>query len=371
MGDLKLDLNTDNILSDAEDTGGILGVELLANQKTTKSIDTSPKNSTGGYSSGGEESLKTSKEDYDFFKDNSSDNKVNEDIPLKENIKNVSVPPADDPMINQIKGSSNGGEFKPLHSMNSQEIKNEKIDLIYKFKKLEDQGIRTTINYNMNSQLEDMRNEYIKLKKQREVANSVKFQRKVMMAAVTGFEFLNSKFDPFDIKLDGWSESINENIIDYDEVFEELSEKYSGKSEIAPEIKLLMMLGGSAFMFHLTNTMFKSSIPGMGDIMKQNPDLMKQFAKAAVGSIGKQPETMDMRQQRQPFPRSNDPRQSPGRPQSRPEPQVRKRPDMNGPENIDSLMNQMNLQPNDMPDLDNISIISEDHESGGGFTLNL
>ena len=131
------------------------------------------------------------------------------------------------------------------------------------------------------------------------------------------------------------------------------------------------MLGGSAFMFHLTNTMFKSSIPGMGDIMKQNPDLMKQFAKAAVGSIGKQPETMDMRQQRQPFPRPNDPRQSPGRPQPRPEPQVRKRPDMNGPENIDSLMNQMNLQPNDMPDLDNISIISEDHESGGGFTLNL
>ena len=49
-----------------------------------------------------------------------------------------------------------------------------------------------------------------------------------------------------------------------------------------------MMLGGSAFMFHLTNTMFKSSIPGMDDILKQNPDLMNQFAKAAVGSIGKQ-----------------------------------------------------------------------------------
>ena len=26
-----------------------------------------------------------------------------------------------------------------------------------------------------------------------------------MMAAITGLEFLNSKFDPFDIKLDGWS----------------------------------------------------------------------------------------------------------------------------------------------------------------------
>ena len=51
-----------------------------------------------------------------------------------------------------------------------------------------------------------------------------------------------------------------------------------------------MMLERSAFMFHLTNTMFKSSIPGMDDIMRQNPDLMKQFASAAVGSIGKQNE---------------------------------------------------------------------------------
>ena len=46
------------------------------------------------------------------------------------------------------------------------------------------------------------------------------------------------------------------------------------------------MVGGSAFMYHLTNTMFKSSIPGMGDIMKQNPELMKQFAQAALHSMG-------------------------------------------------------------------------------------
>ena len=57
---------------------------------------------------------------------------------------------------------------------------------------------------------------------------------------------------------------------------------------MAPELKLLMMVGGSAFMFHLTNTMFKSSLPGMGDIMKQNPELMKQFAAAAVNTMGGQ-----------------------------------------------------------------------------------
>ena len=54
---------------------------------------------------------------------------------------------------------------------------------------------------------------------------------------------------------------------------------------MSPEVKLLMMVGGSAFMFHLTNTMFKSAIPGMDDIMKQNPELMKQFTNAAVNSM--------------------------------------------------------------------------------------
>ena len=38
-------------------------------------------------------------------------------------------------------------------------------------------------------------------------------------------------------------------------------------------------------MIHMTNTMFKSAMPGMDDIMKQNPDLMKQFTQAAANSM--------------------------------------------------------------------------------------
>ena len=202
-------------------------------------------------------------------------------------------------------------EFKPIHRLTPQDIKNEKIDLLYKFKKLESQGIRTTMNYNMNSHLEDMRNEYIKLKKQREIDNAVKFQRKMLMACVTGLEFLNNRFDPFSVKLDGWGESVNENLNDYDEIFEELNEKYGGGGDMAPEIRLLFTLAGSAFMFHLSNTMFKSSIPGMDDVLQQNPELMKQFAEAAVGSMNKGPQQgMPGQQQQQQRPSINGPTKS-------------------------------------------------------------
>ena len=34
-----------------------------------------------------------------------------------------------------------------------------------------------------------------------------------------------------------------------------------------------------------------------------------------------------------------------------------RRPDMNGPDGIDSLIKTMNLEPNKIPDLDNISLV--------------
>jgi len=91
--------------------------------------------------------------------------------------------------------------------------------------------------------------------------NAEKLGAKILLTTITALEFLNTKFDPFDLKLDGWSESVHENIDDYNEVFGELYEKYKSNTKMPPEVKLIMMVGGSAAMVHLTNTMFKSSTP--------------------------------------------------------------------------------------------------------------
>ena len=368
-GDKKINLENNNSPSALNiKKDDLFGVDLLANAKSRTPELIVSNNISDGYSSGEESNKSTKKEDYDFFNDTNEQSQgpgpgpsPGPGPPQGRGMGNVSDV-INDPLINESKGAESG-EFKPVHTMTGQDVKNEKIDLIYKFKRLENQGIRTTMNYNMNSQLEDMRNEYLKLKKQREIESSIKFQRKVMMAAITGAEFLNNKFDPFDVKLDGWSESVNENVNDFDEVFEELYEKYGGKSDVAPELKLLMMLGGSAFMFHLTNTMFKTSIPGMDDIMKQNPDLMKQFAKAAVGSMNQQQVNPNMMR--------ND---MPNNYQNNQNNQNNQRNEMNGPSSLDDIINEININQN-IPDLDNISLISGDTDrrsnTSGGITLNL
>lgn len=170
----------------------------------------------------------------------------------------------------------------------SKDILKEKFEYLRKLEDLEAKGVRLSKKYSMDSNLDEMKGEYNLILEEKEKSNSVKFQGKMLMAMITGLEFLNNKFDPFDVNLDGWAESVNENISDYDEIFGELHAKYRSKAKMAPELKLLFQLGGSAIMLHMTNTMFKSSLPGMDDIMRQNPELMQQFTQAAVNTMGKQ-----------------------------------------------------------------------------------
>ena len=162
----------------------------------------------------------------------------------------------------------------------------EKFKYLQKLEDLEKKGVKLTKRYDMDSNLLEMKGEYETIVAEKEKKNSVKFQGKMLMAAITGLEFLNNRFDPFDVKLDGWSEQISENIEDYDDIFAELHEKYQSKASMAPELKLLFQLGGSAMMIHMTNSMFKSAMPGMDDIMRQNPDLMQQFTSAAASTMG-------------------------------------------------------------------------------------
>ena len=174
----------------------------------------------------------------------------------------------------------------PLEAkMSKEEMLREKFKFLRKLEALEKKGIELSKKYSMESSLQEMQGEYETIMEEKAKQNSVKFQGNMLMAMINGIEFLNGKFDPFDVKLDGWSEQVQENVTDYDDIFGELYEKYKSKASMAPELKLLFQLGGSAMMVHMTNTMFKSAMPGMDDILRQNPDLMRSFQNAAVNSM--------------------------------------------------------------------------------------
>jgi len=168
-------------------------------------------------------------------------------------------------------------------------IDDEKADLLNKLARLSKKGFTVNQRLNAYSSVGELRTEYKRIMYGIEVDQSVKFSRRMMVACVSGLEFLNKRYNPIDVHLDGWSESVMENLDDYDGIFEELYVKYKTKMHVAPEVKLIMMLGGSAMMFHLTNSMFKAAIPNMSDVMKQNPELVKSMVQAVQNTKSNQP----------------------------------------------------------------------------------
>ncbi len=183
-------------------------------------------------------------------------------------------------------GAGYGGGFMSTHSVNPEEERKEKADLINKLNRLEAKGFPVSRKFTMENSLDDIKTEFNRLVDARQLENSIKFQRQMMMGMVTGLEMMNEKFNPLDWKLDGWSESVHENIEDFDEVFEELYDKYKGKGNMPPEARLLFMLAGSGFMFHMSNSFFRAKAPTMDDILAQNPALRAQFAQAAAQAAG-------------------------------------------------------------------------------------
>ena len=247
------------------------------------------------------------------------------------------------------------------------EINNKKRNLLYQFDRLEKKGVKLPRKYNINSDLDEMQSDYDRIMNDRSADASIKFQRKVLIATVTGIEFMNTKFDPINARLDGWSENVHESVDDYDDVFEELHQKYKGDSKMAPELRLLMSLAGSAFMFHLTNTMFKSSLPGLDDVMKQNPDLMKQFAAATAN-------TMHQSGNDQTGMSGMFANMFGGEQPSRQMPPPRQQNKMRGPDNIDDILNELGDDDDRLETFSTItgSDISElpDNASIDGLLLN-
>jgi hypothetical protein len=146
--------------------------------------------------------------------------------------------------------------------------------------------IQLSKKYTMESPFHEVKIEYDALKEDAGKKASVKFQGSCMKMLINGIEFLNDKFDPFDVNLDGWGDKVEDDMDEYDDIFGQLYDKYQHRGSIAPELKLMFQLGGSAFMVNLSNKIFKTAAPGMDDVFRQNPELMRSFQNAAINTMG-------------------------------------------------------------------------------------
>jgi hypothetical protein len=209
---------------------------------------------------------------------------------------------------------SNNDEEKRQENKNNQENKEEKennifndtyddyndlssdkqmlkrLDMLRKLGELVQYGVKLSQNYNMNSDYYAMKYEYELHKNIRAKQNSVNWMSSLMLNCIYGIEILNEKYNPFDLKLKNWSEQINADINNYYDIFGEIYEKYNqpGKN-MAPELKLILMVSGSALKFHLNNTLLSQNNKPPPNLQKsedKDPALLEQMrAKAAYDKI--------------------------------------------------------------------------------------
>jgi len=268
--DIQISSNIGNVIELGEDLGDDLGASLLTNSRVSRPVANTVTNVP---------SLEP----------------IN-DIGILEPLESISFDiPSSTPEFSINRDSYNDQSatgpsinLSSANRTNPEDEKKKKIELINKLNRLESKGYNLTKHFSMDNTVDEIQQEYDRLVDAKGLESSIRFQRQCLMGAVTGFEFLNGKFNPFDWQMEGWSESVHENVEDYDEVFEELYDKYKGRGNMPPEAKLMMTLVGSGFMFHMSNSFFRQKMADVtpGDVFKNNPQLAKQFAAAAANQAG-------------------------------------------------------------------------------------
>jgi hypothetical protein len=163
---------------------------------------------------------------------------------------------------------------KPL---SPQEIKMKKIDLLRKLSEIKTKGFQLSKEYDFNSSIEEMEYEYELLRSFIDKRNGCKIFKNSLLQVVSVVEFLNDKYDPFDFHLSGWSEHMNVEVDNWEDVLEEIYEKYKGSGrKMAPEIKLLYLIIASASAFHFTKA-HASKLPGLESVLAANPGLLTKI----------------------------------------------------------------------------------------------
>ncbi len=158
------------------------------------------------------------------------------------------------------------------------ELMLRKLEMFRKLGELTQCGVKLSQNYTLDSDYKAMKFEHdlhvgIRAKK-----NSITWMSKMMIGIVQGVEMMNDNMNPFDMKFDKqWSNNVKHDIKDYYDVLGDIYEKYStpGK-KMSPELKLFLMLSGSAVSIQL----FKGADSASKQLNKDE-NLIKSLRKQA------------------------------------------------------------------------------------------
>lgn len=162
----------------------------------------------------------------------------------------------------------------------------EKYEILRKFERLSKLGVPMRKRFTIDSPLEEMKMELEFIKREKSMDSTIKQFSEWFVTGMSAMEWGSKNVGmlrAFGLQLDGLSEAAQMNVVDLEDDFEELYDLYGENMKMHPLVRIPLRTCMMIYMVHLTNQMTrKAPIPNIDDIMRQNPDIARQLAAAAM-----------------------------------------------------------------------------------------
>lgn len=170
--------------------------------------------------------------------------------------------------------------FEAKRPMSNLEINKRKRELIRYFERCDKRGKGPARRFTMDDSLEDMEVE----KKAMASDANVEFVMQLMewgtISVASGAEYLGDAVPRLGLKMKGYSQNVNDTMDEFYEVFDEMIDDWGDTIKFSPGMKYIMLLVRGAIATHTANKLTSAFGPDVMDVMKSNPDLMKNFVNA-------------------------------------------------------------------------------------------
>lgn len=172
--------------------------------------------------------------------------------------------------------------FKARRESQKDGEEREKFELLSRLHHLEqEKGYNSFRTLNAHDSIHDIRYEFFRAQREIMKRTSVKLMQKYLITFTSIVEMVAQWYNPFNLKLGGYSKSVLLSMKEYEPILEELHYKYSESVSIGPELKLVMALASSIFFYHTGhNLSYESSstsaaVPVPPSVPKPSQDTMR------------------------------------------------------------------------------------------------
>jgi hypothetical protein len=176
--------------------------------------------------------------------------------------------------------------------MSEETVQREKYEILRKFERLSKLGVPMRKRFTIDSPLEEMKMELDFIKREKSMDATIKQFSEWFVTGMSAMEYGSKNLailKSFGLQLDGLSEAAQMNVADLEDDFEELYDLYGENMKMHPLVRIPLRTCMMIYMVHLTNQMTrKAPIPNIDEIMRQNPDIARQLAGAAMQNQAQQ-----------------------------------------------------------------------------------